>query len=136
MDVVDDLLSVRGMTPQKLERLRDFLTTRGDGCININAAPKLVIESLAEAMDATLAQTIIRRRETKRFEDITELRDVPGMTDNIYNTIKDLITVDSAERYYRVQAQASVAERQCHVEAILRRNTEAGNVDIILYRES
>jgi general secretion pathway protein K len=136
LDVVDELLQVKGVTPQTLERLRDFLTTTGDGRVNINSAPKLVIESLTEQMDATLAQMIVRRREAKPFESVVELREVPGMTDNVFVAIKDTITVSPNEQYYRIHVQGSVADRRCRIEAVLRRNTQAGNVDIILYRES
>jgi general secretion pathway protein K len=136
LDVIDELLQVRGMTPQALERLRDCLTTTGDGRININAAPKLVIESLTEQMDATLAQMIVQRRDAEPFESVAELRDVPGMTDNVFVAIKDTVTVSSKEQYYRVRVQGTVADRQCRVEAVLRRNTQAGNVDIVLYRET
>ncbi len=136
IDVIDELLQIKGMTPQALESLRELLTTRGDGRININAAPALVIECLTEPMDAALAQMIVKRRQAKPFESIAELREVPGMTDNIFAAIKDAITVGSSERYYRVHVQGSVEDRRCRVEAVLRRNTRTANVDIILYRES
>lgn len=136
VDVIDELLLVKGMTPGILERLRDFLTTTGDGRININAAPKLIIETLTEQMDAALAQQIVERRERKPFENVTELKDVPGMTDNIYTAIRNSISVGSDEQYYRVRAEGRVADHQRHIEAVLRRNSQAGNVDIVLYRES
>lgn len=134
--VLDELLQVRGMTPRALERLRDLLTTTGDGRVNINAAPKLVIESLAEQMDSTLAQMIVRRRELAPFKSLAELREVPGMTDNVFAAVRDLVGVGSDARYYRVRAQGSVAQRHCGIEAVLRKNPQAENVDIILYRES
>ncbi len=136
IDVIDELLQVKGMTPQTLDRLRDYLTAAGDGRININAAPQLVIECLSEQMDCTLAQMIVRRREIKPFKSVAEIKDVPGMTDNIYVTIKDTIAVSSAERYYRVCAQGNVEGHHCRIEAVLRRNTQTANVDIVLYRES
>ncbi|MBN1361752.1 MAG: type II secretion system minor pseudopilin GspK [Sedimentisphaerales bacterium] len=136
IDVLDELLQVRGMTPQFLGRLREFLTTTGDGRININAAPQLVIECLAEPMDATLAQMIVQQRRLKPFKNVTELRDVPGMTDNVFAAIQDSVAVGAGERYYRVRAQGNVADRHCRVEAVLRKNPQAANVDVILYRES
>ncbi|MBN1509969.1 MAG: type II secretion system minor pseudopilin GspK [Sedimentisphaerales bacterium] len=136
IDVTDELLQIRGVTPQVFQRLRDFLTTTGDGRVNINAAPKLVIECLSEQMDSTLAQMIVQRREFKPFQNVSELRDVPGMTDNIYEAIKDSVAVSSAEPYYRVCASGTVGDHRCRIEAVLRRNTRAGNVDIVLYRES
>jgi hypothetical protein len=78
---------------------------------------------------------IVKQRALKPFANTAELKNVPGMTDNLYQSIKDAITVNPAERYYRVTSQGTAAERQCTIEAIIRRNTQAGSVDILLYRE-
>jgi general secretion pathway protein K len=132
---LDELAAVKGITPEVLRRLRPFLTCLGDGRINVNAAPKLVIESLSEQIDGALAQMIVNQRKLKPFNTAAQLRDVPGMTDNIYRTIKDLVTARPADRYYRVTSRGNVEDRKCTLEAVLRRNTRAGNVDMILYRE-
>lgn len=135
MDTIDDLLWVKGMTPQAMTRLRALLTTFGEPKININAAPKLIIECLSEEMDAALAQMVVNRRDMTPFDSVAELKDVPGMTDNIYQAIKDTVTVGSERRHYRVTAQGHSENHSCTIEAVLRRNTRAGNVDILLYRE-
>jgi general secretion pathway protein K len=135
LNTVDELLRVKGVTPESFTRLRPLLTCVGDGKININAAPKLIIESLSERIDAAVAQMIVSRRRLKPFQTPAELRNVPGMTDNIYMVIKDMVTVSPNERYYRVTSQASVQDRRYTMEALLHRNTQAGNVDIVLYRE-
>jgi len=135
LDTVDDLLSVKGITPEILSRLGPYLTCVGDGKINVNAAPKLVLESLCEQMDNALVQMILDRRRLGPFENPAQFRDLPGMTDKVYRAIKDRIVVRPTERFYRVTSQASMAERKCVVEALLQRNTQARTVDIILYRE-
>jgi type II secretory pathway component PulK len=135
LDAIDELLGVKGITPESWRRLRPFLTCVGDGRININAAPPLVIESLSEQIDTALAQMIVKQRKLKPFANTAELKNVPGMTDNVYRSIKDTITVSPAERYYRVTSQGTAGQRQCTVEAVIRRNTQAGSVDILLYRE-
>ena len=135
MDVIDELLPVKGMTPDALARLRDLLTTFGDGKVNINAAPKLVLESLNEQMNPAVVQMILNRRRLKPFANIAELREMPGMTDNLYRAIKDTITTGQEERYYRVLSGGTVEDLSITVEAVLRRNTKAGNVDIVQYRE-
>jgi general secretion pathway protein K len=136
MDSLDELQWVKGGSPEILERLRDVLTVTGDSRININAAPKRVIESLCEQMDPTLAEMIVRQRQMRPFKDVSDLKTVPGMPDNVYQAIQNRVTVSSATRYYRVYSTAVVGEHESRIEAVLRRNTQAGNVDIILYRES
>lgn len=135
VDTVDDLLMVRGMTPEALDRLRESLTTFGDGKVNINAAPKLVLECLSEQMSPALVQMILKRRTLKPFANITELKDVPGMTDNVYQAIKETITTGQADRYYRVTSRGTVDDLNITVQAVLQRNMQAGTVDIIQYRE-
>jgi len=135
LETIDEILPVKCMTPQLLNRIRDYVTVYGDGAININCAPALVIESLSEKMDAALARMIIERRETKPFESIAELRDVPGMTDGIYHTIKKTITVSPAQRYYQVSSQGEVNHLKSTIVAIFTRNTKTKNVEVVLYRE-
>ncbi len=136
MDTLDELQWVKGGSHEILERLRDVLTVTGDARININAAPRRVIESLNELMDPTLAEMIVRQREIRPFRDVSELRSVPGMPDNVYQAIQNLVAVGTKDQYFRVRSQANVGASQGRIEAVLRRNTQAGNVDIILYRES
>lgn len=135
LDTVDDLLWVKGITPEILGRLRPYLTCVSDDKININTAPKLVIQSLSELMDGALAQVILNQRRLRPFENLEQLRSLPGMTDKVYQTIKDRISLHPTERYYRVLSQASLGDRKSAAEALLRRNTQAGTVDIVLYRE-
>jgi general secretion pathway protein K len=135
LDTTEELLLVKGVTSQVYERIRDYITVYGEGEININCAPKRVIESLSEKMDAALAQLLINRREIKPFESVMELRDVPGMTDDIYYTIKKTATVSPAERHYRITSRGNVDQLSCEIVAILKRNIKTENVEVLLYKE-
>lgn len=136
IETTEELLLVKGITPDVFERIRDFITVYGDGKININHASKHVIESLSEKMDAALAQIIIDRRKFRPFEGIAELRDVPGMTEGIYNTINKTVTVSPADQYCHVISRGNAGNQSSTVEAILRKNMKTKNVEIILYKES
>jgi len=135
LDTTEELLLVKGITPYVFGRIRDCVTVKGDGKININCAPKLVIESLSENMDPALARMIIGRREVKPLGSLAELRDVPGMTDAIYNAIKETAAVRSTDQYYQVSARGSVGKISSTVVALVRNNTAAKNIDVILYKE-
>ncbi len=135
-EAIEELLLVKGITQDVFERMRDYVTVYGDGKININRASKRVIESLSEKMDPVLAQMIIDRRKIKPYESIMELRDVPGMTDGIYNTIRNTVTVSPSDEYYHATSRGNVGHRNCTVVAILRKNTKTKNVEVILYKES
>ncbi len=135
LDTIEELLLVRAMTPEIFERMRDYITVYGNGRININCASKRVIQCLSEKMDAALAQVIIDRRKIKPFESVAELRDVAGMTDSIYNTIKQTVTVSSVEGYYNVTSRGSVDGLDYSIDATLRKNTKTKSVEVILYKE-
>lgn len=135
MDTIEELLLVKAVTPDVFARLRDFVTTKGDGRININSAPQLVIEALSEKMDSALAQMIVARRKLKSFTSITELKDVTGMTDDIFRSLSTVITVSAAERYYHVTSQSNVERYSCTVVATLGIDARTKNVNIVLYKE-
>ncbi|MHC4641137.1 MAG: type II secretion system minor pseudopilin GspK [Planctomycetota bacterium] len=135
LETTEELLLVKGITQDVFERIRDYITVYGDGKININCASKRVIESLSEKMDAALAQIIIDRRKSNPFESIAELRDIPGMTDGIYNTIKKTVTVSPADQYCHVTSRGDIGNNSCTVVAILRKNMKTKNIEVILYKE-
>ena len=135
VETVEELVEVKGMSPEVFERLRDYLTVYGDGRINVNSASRFVLASLSEQMDTTLARVIIERRTLKPFESVAELRELPGMTDGLYNEISRMLTVKSSDRYYNVTSRGVVDGLDCTVKAIIRINDQTGRVETVLYRE-
>ena len=136
LETIEELLLVKEITQDVFESMRDHITVYGNGEININSASKRVIESLSEKMDSALARMIIDRRKFKPFDSIMELRDVPGMTKGIYNTIRKMVTVSPADEYYHVKAQGNAGHRNCTIAAILRKNMKTKNVEVVFYKES
>ncbi|MBN1803782.1 MAG: type II secretion system minor pseudopilin GspK [Sedimentisphaerales bacterium] len=134
-EVTEELLLVKGVTQQVFEHLKDFITTRGDEQININWASKYVIQSLSENMDPVLAQMIIDRRKIKPFGSVKELRNIPGMTDSIYQSIREIVTVSPSKRYYRVKSEGTVDGLSYTTFAVLHKDAKTKNIDVILYKE-
>ncbi len=135
LSLTDELLQVRGINPEIYTGLADHITVFGDGKININYASKTVIQSLSEHMDSVLADMIIERRSISEFSDVKELQDVPGITDKLYQDIKNQITVDIKEHFYKVRATGIFENKEYYVEAILKRNSQSKSVEIIWYKE-
>jgi general secretion pathway protein K len=134
-ETTEDILLIKGVTQQVFGCLRDFITVRGDDKININWASKHVIQSLSESMDPVLAQMVIDRRKIKPFGSVMELREIPGLTDRIYQAIEKTVTVSPTEKYYRVTSKGIADGLSSTTIAILARNMETKNVDVILYKE-
>ena len=57
------------------------------------------------------------------------------MTDSIYNSIKNSITVDQTNQHYHVTSRANVDHLVRVATAILKRNEKTKSVDVILYKE-
>jgi general secretion pathway protein K len=131
-----ELLMVKGINPEIYNRLRDYLTVYGDGRININSAPKLVIQSLSQNIDSAVAQIIINRRRMRPFENADELLQLPGMSENLYQQIYDFITTSPADQYYRVMAKGNVGDITCRISAVLKKNLKTKNIEVVLYRET
>jgi general secretion pathway protein K len=99
---VGQIFMVRGMREfaqfgeKKNKRLLDYVTIYSDGRININTAPKEVIESLAENMDSALAAAIVDYRIEAKFESLEDLKKVPGMDDEILAEMSEWITFKSS----------------------------------------
>lgn len=135
MEVIEEMLLIKGMTDETFRRLRDYVTVYGDGKVNINSACQQVIESLSGNMDAALAQIVVERRKLKPFDSIMELRDIPGMNDSIFNAIKKTSVVMPSERYYHVTARADAPQLGRVIDAIVMVNSETKNVEVLSYKE-
>ena len=148
LDAINELLLIKGMTSEMYEgRAGDenkgvtpvtgmgaLLTIYGDGKIDINHAPAEVIESLSEKMNSALAQSIIAERTRAPFSSISALQRIPGITPEIYGSIKAFITVRPQEKYYRVTATGVVQDFTRSVNAVLRRDSK-GDVTFLLREE-
>ncbi|MBP9854348.1 MAG: general secretion pathway protein GspK [Candidatus Omnitrophica bacterium] len=51
LEVIEELLQIRGFTPEVFQRLKPFITIYGDGLVNINTAPKTVLMALGLSSD-------------------------------------------------------------------------------------
>ncbi len=148
LDTVDQLLLVRDMTPRLLYHLTeeaketdetglaDYLTVYGDGKININYASLPVLRSLSLLISDGLARQMVQYRTIRPFAAIGELRDVPGMTDEIFSAVRDRITIASVETYYRVTVSAESEQASCTVTAILKKNNGSRRMEMVYYQES
>jgi general secretion pathway protein K len=71
---VDDLRHVIGMTPERLEALRPYLTTAGSASrVNLNTAPEPVLRTLPGMTEPLLAQILALRAGGRRIESVPAL---------------------------------------------------------------
>jgi general secretion pathway protein K len=131
---VGQVFLVRGMREferfgeKKNKKLMDVLTIHSDGKINVNTAPKEVLESLGETMDSSLASAIVEYRKEEPFESIEDLRKVPGMDDEVLAEIGEWITVKSSN--FSIEAHVNCNGAVASIRAIAQRQ---GNKAKLIY---
>jgi general secretion pathway protein K len=101
LEFLEELLLIRGITKELFYGTKGrpgiayYLSTRGEGRININTASPLVLRSLSEHLDQEMVEGIIAYREDEK-NDLSErgwYKKVRGMSSEV--SIDDLITTSS-----------------------------------------
>ncbi len=139
-----DLEVLRDLNPYSLGELRflpgfhslpkdllgHFTVEDTKGKVNINFADEAVLGAYLPEVEP-LAEAIIKYREADPFRDISQIRKVPGMTDDVYLEIQPYITVGSSLFY--VFAEAEVMGRVTRTGAVVKK--ESGKIKILKYFE-
>lgn len=89
LDFLEELLLVRGITRELFYGTKDnpgisaYLTTHGDGKVNINTAHPLVLSRLSDQIDQGMVENMVEYRadEKNDLKDVTWYKKVPGMSD-------------------------------------------------------
>ncbi|MBN1975472.1 MAG: general secretion pathway protein GspK [Sedimentisphaerales bacterium] len=148
-DLLSELMLVKGMTTEifhgRIEQeearikpvlgINQYLTVYGDGKININEASPIVIQSLSDNISFILAQNIVEQRKISRYSSIEQLKQVPGMTTEIFENIREMITIKTNDRYYIVTVTGVVKEFERNVQVVLRKKQSTSQIEILMRSE-
>lgn len=120
LDCVDELLMIKGVTKSlyygtnETPGLNRLLTVYGDGRININTAPKLVLRALSKDMDAEAAERMdeYRRNKDNNLSGAAWYQNVPGMAgiqfgSGLITTSSNVFKIVSTGRLQRLSLSAS-----------------------------
>ena len=163
---LDELLLVKGFTPELLygtdhtnsstsqptshnttplpanhtatlaPNLSRYLTIYGDGKIDLNNAPPLILQTLLPNLDPALARQIVNQRRLKPFSSPADLAALPGLDLTANTHLAEIATVAPQQQYCRVTAHAAVQHTTVTLTAVTRKNTNSPNLDILAYWES
>lgn len=137
MEVLSELMLIKGMTPELYRGviegeqanppagMEQFLSVYGDGRVNINEASVTVVESLCEKIDRALAESIVQNRP---YRTLAQLGKVPGMTPEILQTIRGLITMQSGDEYYTVTVRGVVGHCVRTLRLAVQKDSVQGRV--------
>jgi general secretion pathway protein K len=124
-EFLEELLLVRGVTKELFygteERpgISPYLSTHGDGKININTAAPLVLRSLSERIDEDLAEDMVAYREDEDNDlSVPEwYKEVPGMGD--VSIPADLLTVSS--NYFEITSEGLKGSMSKRTKGVVKR---------------
>jgi type II secretory pathway component PulK len=116
---VEQLRSIPGFTPLRVQRLLPFVTDQGEGnYINVNHAPPELLESIHPDLTKSKVESIIDNRERSGpFADLSELEDVIGSI----STFRSRLTTGLANRMFQVIAIADYGTSVYYLRAYVKR---------------
>lgn len=124
---VDDLLQVRGMTPEILTSAKPFLTTRAAATINLNTAPPEVLRVLPGMSDAILATILGLRAQGRRITSVQQVM----QTMQRGRTLTGPQATMNAQRTQQLAARASVETNQVQLVLTARSAPQAQPVRLL-----
>ena len=117
-----ELLLVKGVTVQMYKKLAPFIVTLPQSTkINVNTASKEVLMSLAPGIDASVAEQLIRARETQPFLSVESFLKHPLL--QFRQVPPELIAIDT--HYFELTSTASNERLDYRMRSLLVRNGAA-----------
>jgi len=150
LNSIDQLLTVKGIGSSLLYEtpipdrhgniivrgLHDLLTVYGDGKVDINRAPALVIQALAGDLTPQAVDLIIQKRNAQPFTSLAELKTIPGLSSSLYAQLAKYATCAPRQQYYKISSAGKAGSSNCVIEAIICLDSVTGSVRTINYKET
>ncbi len=138
LDSLDELLLVQGITPEIFfgaegkPGIRDFLTVYGDGQININTAPKMVLMALSVDMTPERAEAMdnFRRDPANQVSDRTWYKKADNMAE--VNLADNIISVKS--KNFRISSVGILASMRETVSGVIERDTDSKKLKVLFWK--
>jgi len=125
-DTLDELRLVRGMTPERFEKIRPFATIYSSGKVNINTAPKEVLMALSAGqdaadagdIDAAAAEQIIEYRKGNPFRAAGDIGNVSPALRGLYSRTRFPDLIDVKGTAFRVRSTGNVSGTYRTIDAV------------------
>ena len=125
-DTLDELRLVRGITPERFEKLKPFATIYSSGKVNINTAPKEVLMALsagqdaadAGEIDASAADQIMEYRKDNPFRNARDIGNVSPALRDLYTRTRFPELIDVKGTAFRVRSTGDVSGTYRTIDAV------------------
>ena len=124
LHTLDELVNIKGFSPEVLRRVTPFLAVNGDAKININTAPIEVLMALSPAIDPDVARSIVDYRTATPIDRLDQLEGIlPTVAFVDLKTQGNLDRLGTTGNLYRIEAQARINDGQRRVVAEVDKTT-------------
>jgi general secretion pathway protein K len=138
LDCIEELLMIRGMTDRlyygtkETPGLRQLLTVHGDGKINLNTAPKLVLRSLSPDMTAELADRMDEYRKNREHDlsSAAWYQKIPDMA----NVSIESRLVTTRSNYFRIVSTGTLNRMTRTVSGVIRRGPDRTTYKLLSWK--
>lgn len=122
MDIVqvEDLLSVPGVTPDILAKLKDFVIVLPQGAtqVNANTAPAEVLSAVIDGLSMSDAKALIASRDHAVFRDLAGVQ----LAINNPKIVPNASVISESSNYFLVNGKVSLSRASLSVQALMFRN--------------
>lgn len=122
LDTVDELLLVKGFTPEIVQRLTPFVTVAEGVKLNVNTAAKELLLVWDPDVTADTIEQLLERRQDKPFKTLAEVQETLGVTN--FSALNRNVDLAVTSQFYRITSVAQVNDGVRTVEVLLEK---AGN---------
>lgn len=107
---IEELLQIPGITEEIFQKLKPYVTCYTDGKININSAPLEVLLTM-DGITEGIAEAIINYRAERPFERPEDLKNVPGISPGLYQSLQGKYTIKALIYGITIKAEQSGIRR-------------------------
>lgn len=126
-----ELLLLRGMTPEIWQKIAPYVTALpGYQPVNVNTAPRVVLQSLSDDMTEMLVEDILDRRLTDPFvtvEAFLDFRKNQYLPDERLPELKKA-SLSVASQFFLLHGSAQIAEQVIQALLLIRRSAQGARV--------
>jgi general secretion pathway protein K len=133
---VDELLMVEGMTPEIYQVVAPYLTTYGNGTVNLNTAPTPVLRAMPGMSDAVLNNILSQRSNGRRIPSVAAV--IPGgmggmgggrgMISPQYSQLAAAASVNTTNVALTIVVRPSAASHPAKLTALVQRSGTTATV--------
>lgn len=120
LDTIDELLLVKGYTPEIVRRLTPFVTVAGVNRLNVNSAAKELLLVWDIDVAASAIDQLLERRKEKPLKSLAEVQEAVGIEN--YSALNRNLDLAVTSQYYLVTSKGQVNDGTRTVEALLQKS--------------